>query len=348
VAAVIDAFPLVPDVATQIGNNDGILFTHLKGATGLDTVMPIASATKWWGGVLVMAVVEAGLFDRDLDTRVYDVLEWWPSDAADPRSRITLRHTAAFITGFDGAGANCNGLDVQQCARAVLENGVHVHEPGTYFSYNSEHFRIAGAMVEQVTGLSLLEAVREYIFSRTEPPMLQSTFSNTANPSLAGGGITTPSDYQAFMSAYFGGALVSLPGRAVIESDQCPSCEACAFCGTTGHYGLGAWAECLGWALEGRGWTTQCARSQEFSSAGAFGYWPGVDTARDFYFHFAMQQDVLSAAALKALVKPVMDAVLDGDQVAAQRIAQASIARMDTLELRAAGDLPPLTNRPHQ
>jgi hypothetical protein len=72
-----------------------------------------------------------------------------------------------------------------------------------------------------------------------------------------------------------------------------------------------------------------------------------VDTARDFYFHFAMQHDVLSAAALKALVKPVMDAVLDGDKVAAQRLAQASIARMDTLELRAAGDLPPLTNRPH-
>jgi hypothetical protein len=62
------------------------------------------------------------------------------------------------------------------------------------------------------------------------------------------------------MSAYFGGALVSLPGRAVIELDQCPSCEACAFCGTAGNYGLGAWAKCLGWALEGRGWSIRSAR----------------------------------------------------------------------------------------
>jgi hypothetical protein len=34
------------------------------------------------------------------DTRVSDVLTYWTRDAADPRSRITLRHLLTFTAGF--------------------------------------------------------------------------------------------------------------------------------------------------------------------------------------------------------------------------------------------------------
>ena len=120
--------------------------------------------------------------------------------------------------------------------------------------------------------------------------------------------------------------MVSLAGREVIESDQCPACEACVFCETTGHYGLGNWVECLGWGLLG-GWTTECARAQEFSSAGAFGYWPGIDTARDYYFQLAMQgPGAVVAAAMKAVVKPVIDAVLDGDTALVHKLVLEATA----------------------
>ena len=43
-------------------------------------------------------MVEAGL-GLTLDTRAYELLDYWTRDPADPRSRVTLRHLLSFVSG---------------------------------------------------------------------------------------------------------------------------------------------------------------------------------------------------------------------------------------------------------
>ena len=55
--------------------------------------------------------------------------------------------------------------------------------------------------------------------------------------------------------------------------------------------------------------------------------WPGIDTARNYYFHLAMiGPGAVVAAAMKAVAKPVIDAVLDGDTMLAEERATEAIA----------------------
>ena len=52
----IDAFADVPNVHTIVGNGSGVLYAYSKGTTNGRTVMAVASATKWVGGVLVRSL----------------------------------------------------------------------------------------------------------------------------------------------------------------------------------------------------------------------------------------------------------------------------------------------------
>ena len=103
--------------------------------------------------------------------------------------------------------------------------------------------------------------------------------------------------------------------------------------------GLGNWAGCLGWGLEGGlerlgHWPNRCAVAEEWWSSGAFGYWPqtvrptAANGGLDYYFHLAMQgpgSDI--AGVMKTAIQPVMEAVLRGDQTRA-RLAAKAVASM--------------------
>ena len=141
----------------------------------------------------------------------------------------------AFTTGYVGQ-QSCGVLETtEECARSVYTQRPHVHPAGTFFDYNSDHTRIAAAMAEAASGETILALIQRLIFDRTTPPMTASSFSNPIRPDLAAALTTTPRDYEGFLSSYYRGELVSADGRMVMESDQCPACEACSFCQTRGH-----------------------------------------------------------------------------------------------------------------
>lgn len=327
----IDVFADVPDTYVQLGDASGPRFAYQKGSTGPGTSMPVASATKWLGNVALFVLVEEG--SLSLDDRVHQHVGWWTSDPNDPRSRITLRHCMAFTTGYVGQ-VSCAGLSsTEECARRVYEDGTHVHAPGTFFDYNSDHSRIAAAMAVGATAEPMMALIERTVFERTAPPMTETFFADPAAPDLASTMTTTPRDYEAFLSSYWRGELVTPQGRRVMESDQCPACEACEFCQTRGHYALGNWAGCLGWGAEGGEgreghWPSRCAVAEEWWSSGAFGYWPQTvrpTTANgglDYYFHLAMQGPGSdTAGVMKTAIQPVMEAILRGEIDAAHTLA---------------------------
>ena len=90
----IDAFADVPDTYVQIGDASGPRFAYQKGDTGPDSLMPVASATKWLGNVALFVLVEEG--SLSLDDRVSRHIDWWTNDPDDLRSLITLRHCMSF------------------------------------------------------------------------------------------------------------------------------------------------------------------------------------------------------------------------------------------------------------
>ena len=103
VREAIDEFPLVTDCVVSIGDSRGELFRHTKGATTFDTEMTIFSSTKWVSGVTIMSAVQEGLLS--LDDPASQWLQYWTTDPADPRSRVTLRHLLSFTSGMSGSTA---------------------------------------------------------------------------------------------------------------------------------------------------------------------------------------------------------------------------------------------------
>jgi len=249
--------------------------------------MAVASATKWVGGVLIMSLVEQNIIG--LDDKLHKWLRFWPTNALDSRSKITVRETLAFTTGYTGETA-CPRMDPVVCAEKVLNDNFHLYPAGTHFSYSSDHLRLAAAVAVEAAGKSLYVLLDQYIFSRTTPAMDASSFPDNEYPTLYSGLITTPDDYEAFLSSYFKGELVSLEVRRAMETDQCPACTSGDFFKKRGHYGLGTWGKgCLGWGLADPSdpgsaplpdppWPIRCANSDEHWSSGAFGYWPETVT----------------------------------------------------------------------
>ena len=96
--------------------------------------MPIASSSKWVGGVAIMAVVAASDGRLGLDTPAHALLPYWTDDRNDPRSRVTLRNLLAFTSGMSGGGG-CEDRDFVACAEHTYSNARSATEPGSTFEY---------------------------------------------------------------------------------------------------------------------------------------------------------------------------------------------------------------------
>ena len=81
VRAEIDGFALLASCHVIVGDEGGELFSHQKGAAGLDTEMQLYSATKWVSGVAIMSLVAEG--SLRLDDLASDHLDYWTTDPGE-------------------------------------------------------------------------------------------------------------------------------------------------------------------------------------------------------------------------------------------------------------------------
>ena len=101
--------------------------------------MRLFSATKWIAGVTIMAAVEEG--HLTLDASPSQFVDYWTTDPADARSRVTLRALLSFTSGFGGGLTACDGLALAACGRRLYETASFSGAPGAGFEYNSVHSR---------------------------------------------------------------------------------------------------------------------------------------------------------------------------------------------------------------
>lgn len=287
------------------------------GAWERDRRVPIASASKWLSAAAIMTLVDAGLVELDAPIGTY-----WPGlDAA--HATITLRQLLSHTSGIVHQTACTNDQVVQtlqQCAQQILALPL-VAEPGTQFLYGAPSFQVAGAIAERVSGLSWREFFAERLgvplgMTATAYGSTQGLYADTTqNPQLAGGGISTASDYAAFIEMMLGHGVFR--GRRVLSQEayaqmersntanvqrfECPLTEADCYAvwPTAGFalgnpaskhygYGLGNWLIRMHGACEGT----------LITSPGAYGAHGWIDTTRGYGGVLFLQGDYTPIAAV--------------------------------------------------
>ena len=258
------------------------------GEYDLDTIVPIASASKWLSAATIMTVVEEGLLSLD------EPISSYVPQLRGQVGTITLRQLLSFTSGLTDDGRVPCITDptstMQDCAAKLLAGGV-VHPPGTKFRYGSEHLYLAGALAEYVTGVPFAQLFRERIavpLGMDHTAFLQSgsggQYEDVTNPNPAGGAVSTLGDYGRFLEMIVHGGLAPDGTRllqeasvAEMQTDQTvgvPVTSAAAFrVNEQTPYGLGEWLD----------WTDEAGAAIVISSDGKFGFRPWIDRQNDLY-----------------------------------------------------------------
>jgi CubicO group peptidase (beta-lactamase class C family) len=268
---------------TAIVMKDGRRLYRLDvGDIGPETQYEVASASKWLATALVMTVVDEGLVSLDMPIRRY--LPEFKGVAGQTTLRELLAQTS-------GEGSLHGLADIRQDPRLTLAQSATdiaarplEDPPGSVFKYGGPGFQVSGAVVEAVTHRTWAELFAERIGT---PLGMTHTYwkhipdqgvsvSETSNPLLQGGVVTTAEDYMRFLTMmaqsgrYHGGQILSANAVDAMETAQTIG-KPIAWLphGAIGHaqYALGNW--CERWTADDR-----CIL---VPSPGAFGTFPWLD-----------------------------------------------------------------------
>ena len=337
--AQLEAWTGVTDFSMTVGNASARLFTFERGdaAKGgkLDHKILMASASKFPAATAIAGAVADG--HLTFDTKASEVFPWWSSDAADPRSGVTLRTLLSFTSGFywyDADGSSAVAcltppasllIKPEKCAEEIYKKAPFPFAAGSTFSYNSFHLQLAGAMAAKAAGLTVVELLDKYLIKKLG--MTDTSWLVGQNPMLAAGMQTTGNDYDKFLRAYLSYEHLPKAVADEMERDYCSAPYATAVAnssaglvGYLGHYSMCNWYECLENFDQDDDWHNAtfppaCKDARIHMDAGLFGYYPLVDRPRGYYMQVVQSQVVpltnlnvtQTAIDLRVAAKPTVD-----------------------------------------
>jgi CubicO group peptidase (beta-lactamase class C family) len=182
---------------------DGTLYETAGGDQTVDTVSPIASATKVPSSIAILTLVDAGKLNLDEPVKTYlnqfDPSFDWPLDKRTITMRMLLSHTAGIPSPPDPQTSDCLSSTVttlracaQQIAQAPLD-----YQPGTTFSYSGADYQVAGYVAQLIAQ----EPFATLFADAVAQPLKLNTFiyDDPQNPRVAGGGSCNVDDYAKIM-----------------------------------------------------------------------------------------------------------------------------------------------------
>lgn len=229
----------------ELGDRNGAILSGSPGATySATTQMNVASASKWLFGAYV-AEVRAGVLSTD-DTRATHML-----------------------AGYASMGSGClPGATVASCF-AMLGNDTYTPAKLDRYNYDSGHFQKWGVDngMAAMTGSDVAAAYLATLGVTT-------TFNG---PLLAGGAIMSAADYAVFLRRMLNSQLriTSLLGdqkTCTQPGAACPTADVSPITVEAWNYSVGHWVE-----------DDPAAGDGAFSSAGAFGFYPWIDSSKTWY-----------------------------------------------------------------
>jgi CubicO group peptidase (beta-lactamase class C family) len=274
---------------TTILMKDGkTLYSQSVGDFNPDKPVPIASASKWYAGVLMMRLVDEGKLSLNDKVSTYI-----PSFKTPEKGAITLGQCFALTSGFPGSSEMLDEFmaDSRRQTYAAMVDEIAqtplVAIPGEQMNYGGLAMQVAGRVAEIATGKSWNTLFEEKV---AKPLGLQRTWflgkATGGVPRIAGGVVSTANDYLKLLQMlaqkgmYGGQRILSEKAVAVLLADQTgkasighsPFTKYKKNINTTVHprYGIG-------------NWVIRIDHVDINTSPGAFGFTPWIDHRHGYY-----------------------------------------------------------------
>jgi CubicO group peptidase (beta-lactamase class C family) len=192
-------------VLVQIYQDDRLIFDFRSGEVTPDSVLRIASATKWISSAVILRLADSGRLD--LDARIGDSL---PIFDFFGKGDVTIRQCFAMTSGLYENQIDYETsplLTLEQAADLIAANTPIVFPPGTQLAYEGDGMEAAGRSAEVVTNVEW----RALAAQEVAAPLGLATLDYgllPVNPCVPGGALLSPADYQRFLR------MVLVGGRA--------------------------------------------------------------------------------------------------------------------------------------
>lgn len=301
---------------TFILSVDGeVVFQKALGSQSMDSVLPIASATKMPSALVVLTLVEDGLLDLDAPVGAYFQGQIaWPDDKAAITTRMLLNHTSGLV-GAPSCLGQRGSTTLQACAHEIADAPLEF-PPGTQFAYGGGGYQVAGYLAEVVGGRSWNEMFSE----RLAQPLGLSRFTysggtlgSEANPRIAGGASSDVYDYNRLLQMILnqgtqdGIRILSRPTvqmMAVSQISGLPRLRSPGEDDLLLGYSFGFWISDPSLHPGSLG--------PELSDQGAFGCTPWVDLDRDYSAVLLIQDRTRTGTEIWNSLRPIIIAALNG------------------------------------
>ena len=143
----------------------GVLHVRTQAPATVDSVFQIGSITKVWTATVAMMLVDEGLLE--LDAPIAEVLPELRLADPDVTKQVTLRHLLTHTSGIDGDVFTDTGRgdDCLEKYVDVLGDAGQNHPLGATWSYCNSGYSLLGRVIEEVTGQTWDQAMRERLFA---------------------------------------------------------------------------------------------------------------------------------------------------------------------------------------
>lgn len=132
----------------------------------------LASVSKTITSVIFGAAIKEGFIDN-LDEKIINIFPEYADILTGDKADITLKHLLTMSSGLAWDESSTSYENITDDVLAIFNSDDLVaytlsrtllHPPGTQFIYNSGGTNVLGAVIEKVSGMSLLNFANEYLF----------------------------------------------------------------------------------------------------------------------------------------------------------------------------------------
>ena len=271
-------------IALVLIKDNKVIYQKSFGPYSAARVVPIASASKWLSGALIMTLVDEGKLSLD------DTVSKYIPEFGGEKSGITIRQLFSHTSGLPSETRcrNDKRTTLERCAREIAALRL-IGPPGDEFLYAGVSMHVGGRVAEVLTGKPWNDLFVERI--ATPLVMTQTDFLSygpTQNPWPAGDARSSADDYGRFLQMLLQGGTFNgkriLSEASVVEMHKDQTRDAhIKYTIYENHgdldpnllvarYGIGMWREKF---------DVGSGKLQEASSQGYFGFTPWIDVERN-------------------------------------------------------------------
>lgn len=257
--------------------------------------------------VAILRVVDQGLLS--LDDRPQIFIGGWEIDPSDSLYAMTLSDLLSFTSGLidNPTCIDTSTADFETCIKKIaIVNAGNGKIPGEEFFYGPSHMQVAGLMAVKAGDLDTWQDL--FLHFKNETGLFpDGTYDipSIENPRLAGGMHWKGSEYADFIKAFQFGDLLREETRNRMMTDRIAAADisrspARENLDEEWHYGYGLWLECHHPPFD-------CDPISYYSSPGAYGAYPFINTRYRFFGVLARQGKSNTLSEGKAVYDAVAD-----------------------------------------